>query len=173
MSPLTTAELAVDGVRGTLLLHACPGILGRQLDTDLEGLLDQGGRAMLTLVPSPELGRLGLPAETLARGCGRRQIDWRHRPIDDMGVPDRAFAADWPETVAWIDGHLRAGRNVAIHCRAGLGRTGMIAARFLVEQGMAPATAIGAVRAVRPGAIETPDQVRWVASGGGVVSEGP
>ena len=30
---------------------------------------------------------------------------------------------------------LAAGRNVYIHCRAGIGRTGLVAGCFLVEQG--------------------------------------
>ena len=37
-----------------------------------------------------------------------------------------------------------------------------IAARLLVELGMDPAEAIARVRAVRPGAIETPEQKRFV-----------
>ena len=37
-----------------------------------------------------------------------------------------------------------------------------IAARLLVELGMEPAEAIARVRAVRPGAIETPEQKRFV-----------
>jgi protein-tyrosine phosphatase len=57
---------------------------------------------------------------------------------------------------------LRSGGNVLVHCRGGLGRAGMIAARLLVEEGVPPETAMTAVRAARPRAIETPAQERWV-----------
>jgi hypothetical protein len=43
-----------------------------------------------------------------------------------------------------------------------LGRAGTIAARLLVELGMEPRKAIASVRAVRPGAIETSEQERFV-----------
>ena len=55
-----------------------------------------------------------------------------------------------------------AGCDVLVHCRGGLGRAGTIAARLLVELGMEPETAIASVRAVRPGAIETSDQEKFV-----------
>jgi ADP-ribosyl-[dinitrogen reductase] hydrolase len=57
---------------------------------------------------------------------------------------------------------LCGGHDVLVHCRGGLGRAGTIAARLLVELGMEPAEAIARVRAVRPGAIETPEQERFV-----------
>jgi hypothetical protein len=41
----------------------------------------------------------------------------------------------------------------------------MISARLLVESGVEPETAIERVRAARPGAIETPQQVEWVSKG--------
>ena len=55
-----------------------------------------------------------------------------------------------------------SGRKVLIHCRGGLGRSGMIAVRLLVEMGEKPADAIKQVRAARPGAIESSDQEKYV-----------
>ena len=49
-----------------------------------------------------------------------------------------------------------------VHCRGGLGRAGTIAARLLVECGWPAAKAIAAVREVRPGAIETRAQEKYV-----------
>ena len=45
---------------------------------------------------------------------------------------------------------------------AGLGRSGMIAAKLLTACGAEPAEAIGLVRRARPGAIETPAQEAYV-----------
>jgi protein tyrosine phosphatase domain-containing protein 1 len=57
------------------------------------------------------------------------------------------------------------GRAVAIHCHAGLGRTGLAAACLLVFSGDAPgaAEAVATVRAARPGALQTPAQVLFVS----------
>jgi len=49
-----------------------------------------------------------------------------------------------------------------VHCKGGLGRAGMVAALLLIETGDPPGAAIRKVRAVRPGAIETPAQERYV-----------
>lgn len=58
---------------------------------------------------------------------------------------------------------LRQGKGVAIHCRQGVGRAGMIAASLLVEQGVPPAEAIRRVSAARGIQIpETPEQRLWI-----------
>ena len=57
---------------------------------------------------------------------------------------------------------LRIGERVAIHCYAGLGRTGMIAARILVELGVTPSDAIARVRADNRRRIQTKGQARFV-----------
>ena len=54
------------------------------------------------------------------------------------------------------------GAEVVIHCLGGLGRTGTIAARILVEFGIEADDAIKAVREARPGAIETVGQAEYV-----------
>ncbi|MDP7292161.1 MAG: hypothetical protein QF497_08015, partial [Verrucomicrobiota bacterium] len=54
------------------------------------------------------------------------------------------------------------GESIVLHCKGGLGRTGTIAARLLVELGMTPGNAILAVREARPGAIETSAQETYV-----------
>ena len=57
---------------------------------------------------------------------------------------------------------LRGGEDVLVHCKGGLGRAGMIAARLLVELGMDPEQAIRDVRRARKGAIETSSQLALV-----------
>ena len=87
---------------------------------------------------------------------------WFHLPIVDASIPDQGFEQELEIAGEEIRALLRGGRDVLVHCRGGLGRAGMIAARLLVELGMEPAEAIARVRAVRPGAIETPEQERFV-----------
>ena len=57
---------------------------------------------------------------------------------------------------------LRSGRDALVHCRGGLGRAGRIGARLLIELRMEPYSAMRSVRALRPGAIETSEQERYV-----------
>jgi protein-tyrosine phosphatase len=58
---------------------------------------------------------------------------------------------------------LEEGKNVAIHCRQGIGRSGSIAAGLLVTSGIGSEKAIGIVSAARGQMIpETPTQVQWI-----------
>lgn len=56
-------------------------------------------------------------------------------------------------------------RKVAVHCHAGLGRTGLVAACFLVYSGTAAGApdAVLRVRSARPGALQTAAQVLFVS----------
>jgi protein-tyrosine phosphatase len=40
-----------------------------------------------------------------------------------------------------LDADLSSGKNVAVHCRQGIGRTGLVAACLLVTKGWNPETA--------------------------------
>jgi protein-tyrosine phosphatase len=119
-----------------------------------------GARLVLTLVEPAELVALKVP--NLGREVQRRSIEWCHLPIADYSVPTEAFERQWQTDGQRIRMLLRGGADVLVHCKGGLGRAGMIAARLLVELGMAPDEAVREVRRVRKGAIETPSQLALV-----------
>lgn len=83
-------------------------------------------------------------------------------PIPDYGIPDACFEASWQCAGHEVRGLLRSGKRVLLHCKGGLGRTGMIAARLLIELGVPVEQAIRAVRRARPGAIDAGAQEAYV-----------
>jgi ADP-ribosyl-[dinitrogen reductase] hydrolase len=154
---------------GRIGLTFCPGKCGpslydyrwaRELAVDLDVIVTWGATAMVTLIEAHEFDLLGvadLGAQAMARG-----IDWHPLPIPDVQAPDERFATGWQRSGPALRSRLLAGQRVLVHCRGGLGRAGMVAAQLLVELGVPPQEAIRRVRAARPGAIETPEQERYV-----------
>jgi protein-tyrosine phosphatase len=79
-----------------------------------------------------------------------------HVPIPDGGVPGRD---QLEQTVTSIIQHAQAGQHLAIHCYAGIGRTGLVAAAVAKRLlGVPGETAIAWVRRYIPRAVETPVQ---------------
>lgn len=82
-----------------------------------------------------------------------------HISIADYTAPTLNQAQ---EAVAMISSCLDQNIPIAVHCLAGLGRTGTILACYLVKTGMPADKAISLIRERRPGSIETAEQVAIV-----------
>lgn len=165
--PLWIASLSVGG--GTLGLTLCPGKRGsslsgvrweRDLKADVAVIAAWGASKVVTLIEEHEFALLGV--ERLPEAVRAAGIAWHHLPITDVSVPDERFERTWPAVWSQLSASLDAGKRVLVHCRGGLGRAGTVAALMLIECGEAPEMAIKRVRSVRPGAIETAEQERWV-----------
>jgi protein-tyrosine phosphatase len=141
---------------GKFDLNAKIGSWNRNLDADLDAIRIWGASLVVTLVEQSELELLRVGQ--LGDAVRARDMHWLHLPIRDLDVPSASFETNWTTHGPYIRRSLRGGHDVLIHCRGGLGRSGMIAARLLAELGMPPGEAILAVRSVRKGAIETTAQ---------------
>ncbi|HET6406652.1 MAG TPA: protein-tyrosine phosphatase family protein [Chthoniobacteraceae bacterium] len=80
-------------------------------------------------------------------------------PIPDGGVPT---PEQFREYLRFVRAQLEAGNPTAVHCAAGLGRTGTVLAGFLIAEGVPLNAAITRIRAARPGAIETREQIQFL-----------
>ncbi len=78
-----------------------------------------------------------------------------HLPVQNSDPPTQA---QLDVGVAAIRDALRDGTRVAVHCGAGLGRSGTLLAAYLVAEGADPEVAIQQVRGARPGSVETLEQ---------------
>ena len=166
--PLRIDTVATPG-GGLIGMAHCPGKVQshpdgggwrRDLDTDLDRVREWGAVAVVTLMQTDELvayhvGRMGEAVQA-------RSMEWHHLPIADMDVPRQPFETAWAVSGPILRAHLLAGRRILLHCLGGLGRSGTIAARLLVEFGLSPHAAIETVRAARPGMVETTKQEAYV-----------
>lgn len=147
---------------GAVGIAACPGLV-RPLADDIAAIAAWRAGLVVSLVEGAEAARLGLGpgGARLAAALRAAGIAWEHLPLPDYGLPDPAA---WAGLASLLLARLAAGGRVLLHCRAGRGRSGTIAAGLMVRAGMAPAAAIAAVRAARPGAIETAAQEAFIAA---------
>lgn len=151
-------------------LVACPGVRVEQalvgnrkmLQADMREIQHWGANGIVCLVEPHEL-KMNKVEELpdMARSAG---MWWKHLPIIDMDIPSQEFENSWAVEGERIRHALRIGERVLLHCYAGLGRTGMIAARLLVELGVEPERAIREVRRSNRRRIQTKDQANFVRS---------
>ena len=82
-----------------------------------------------------------------------------HEPLEDMEAPTQD---QLDRCVSAIERATERNMGVAVHCGAGMGRTGTVLAAYLVAKGQSASNAIAKIRRLRPGSVETDDQVAAV-----------
>lgn len=82
-----------------------------------------------------------------------------HLPIPDFHAPSMEQMLAFTEEVERRGG---AGSPVGVHCLAGRGRSGTLAAVWFVHEGATAEEAILRIRELRPGSIETAEQEQAV-----------
>lgn len=132
---------------------------GDWLKEDVANWKRAGVGAVLSLLTPEEQTELELQNEE--REVQEQGLRFSSFPIPDLQVP--RSEAKLVEALKNVSTSLTAGRNVLIHCRQGIGRTGMIASCLLIQSGMSPGAAVELVSAARGMAVpETPEQREWI-----------
>jgi protein-tyrosine phosphatase len=134
---------------------------GDWLEDEIKSLRVAGVDVIVSLLTPGEVAELGLTDEPAA--CRANQIEYSSFPIPDRQVPTNPTAAVAlaHDICRWLE----AGKGVAIHCRAGIGRSALIAACVMVSQGFGVAEVFEVVSKARGAAVpDTEEQRNWVAN---------
>ena len=130
-------------ITGRLWLQSMPGRL-----ESWGAFLDEARARQLNVVvclnPLEEVAQLS-PSYHKAIAEGRLPFRWQHLPMRDFGLG--ADPAAFRRGVEQVSHSLVLGENVLLHCAAGIGRTGTVAACVLKHLGLPNAEALRQARA--------------------------
>lgn len=132
---------------------------GDWLEEEIRSWARSGLNVIVSLLEPAEEAEFGLSQEAdLCRASG---IEFHSFPIPDRGIPPSRDAT--LGLVRKLERHLMTGHSVGIHCRQGIGRSGLIAACLLVSAGESPHKALEGISRVRGRPVpETAEQRDWV-----------
>lgn len=129
---------------------------GDWLEDEIAHWKRSGVAIVISLLEPEEVADLGLQDE--AALCAQNGIEFLSFPIADRSIP-----VDTAEAVRFAATAGAAGKPVAIHCRAGIGRSSIMAAAMLVSDGVGPAQALAAIAEARRLPVpDTEAQRNWV-----------
>ena len=134
--------------KGRLAGTPRPGIV-HDLDYDLKALTRVGVTILVSLTTTP-------PDSDAYAAAGIANL-WF--PIPDMGAPALEQAQDICRQIEQL---LTQGAVVAVHCRAGLGRTGTLLAAHLIWEGQPALSALEIVRRIEPRWVQSETQLRFL-----------
>ncbi|RJG47732.1 phosphatase domain-containing protein [Motilimonas pumila] len=155
--PIT--ELPLD-TGAKLLLTPCPGTKDASLKQAISELKAAGASGILTMMQSQELAKhqvTELGNETLSQ-----DLMWFHLPVEDDEAPLADFEQAFTQHKAAIIAALKQGQNLALHCKGGNGRTGLVAAILLLEIGVELEQAIAQVQAVKPKSLQLTSHLNYL-----------
>jgi protein-tyrosine phosphatase len=143
---------------GKLALAARPRG-GEWLKDEIASWQRVGVKTILSLLTPDEEEELDLLNE--AAEAKAHRMRFLEFPIRDRDVPDSE--ADLRIVLEQVDRELSSGKNVLLHCRHGIGRTGLVAACLLLSKGLNAETALNRLAAARGVPLpETPGQRQWI-----------
>lgn len=129
--------------KGTLYIMPCPR--PSVLAEDMAFYMDLGINTIVCLLEKAEMIARGLALESYL--CEELDLNFEHFPIIDRSIPSDLAA--FHKLLEKLYTELNLGRNIAIHCYAGIGRTGVVAGSLLMKDGLLAQEAIELMTTIR------------------------
>ena len=136
-------------------------VAGEWLDESMAAIAQSGISQIVSFLERSESWELGLDKE--AELAERHGMEFVSYPIPDRGLP--ASMTDYLALTKRLYHHAAGGEHIVIHCRAGIGRTGMVAAGVLLHCGFEPDEALEHISLKRGVTVpDTDEQIEWLST---------
>ena len=143
----------------SFIFTPCPGTKDVGLGTAVSQLKEAGTKAIVTLMYDAEMSKLG--ANSLPVSCNELEIQWFQLPISDDDAPNDDFEEAFTNSLNEILNILHDQGTVAVHCKGGSGRTGLVVGLLMSQLGYEKANIINQVQKIRPKALKHPVQLSY------------
>jgi len=149
--------------KGQLWISHYPGKIGMedkiiQAEIDLLELKKKNIDTVVSLLEKKELKPLNV--STLFELIKKHKFTHYYFPIKDKSVPKKNVELN--RLLNDLSFKIRHNKKILLHCNAGLGRSGLIAALLCKKLGISE-NPISYIRKHRPGSIETKDQEKMIS----------
>jgi protein-tyrosine phosphatase len=132
---------------------------GDWLEDEVEGWRKQDIQVVVSLLTPAEDKEFELKSESVV--VKAKGIQFISSPVEDRGVPQSSVKFE--DLVAKLAADIQHGRNIAVHCRQGIGRSSLLSAAVLVFQGEELDEALAAISGARAVSVpETEAQRAWL-----------
>ena len=143
---------------GSLSIMPKP-LAGEWIEDEFLNISNKGINLIVSLLEYQEAYAVGLHREKeIAEKNGMSFISF---PIQDRGLPNSLMT--FKKLISDLYNQISNGVNVVVHCRAGIGRSGLVAAGILLHHGLDPVEAFALVSLKRGVTVpDTEEQKEWL-----------
>ncbi|MCL6417251.1 protein phosphatase [Aestuariirhabdus sp. Z084] len=138
----------------------CPGTKDTSISDAFNTLVEAGADAVITLLSDDELTALSVP--TFSHEAAQKSFEWFQLPIEDDCEPEQPFQQAWTVAEEALLALVNDKKTIAIHCRGGSGRTGLMAAILLFESGEQWPNIQAQIQSIRPKALTHPAHISYL-----------
>ncbi len=154
---MTPFWVNIDGARRVAIVPRPRG--GDWLEDELRAIRQANVNVLVSMLTSEERTELGLQRE--AALSSKIGLDFRSFPICDRETP--TSVVEMRRFVTQLRREMDEGKTVATHCRASIGRSSLVLACLLVDEGWGVEEAFAQLSASRGTRVpDTEAQVQWV-----------
>lgn len=143
-------SLAIKNSKAKIILTPCPGTKEADLNRSLNELKTAGAEAILSFMTQAELDKNNL--SNIGESIKGKGMSWFHLPIVDDKAPEAPFITAWETAGPAIHRLIEQGKTIAVHCKGGSGRTGLVSAQILLERGEEIKPLMDRIKRLRPNA---------------------